>query len=91
MLNWLKLAEEHYGVKPIIYTGLKFYNDYLKGHVDEYQLWIASYSKDSRLDEIQWTFHQFSDELRVKGIKGPVDGNNFKGDLEGLKEMRITK
>jgi len=30
-------------VKPIIYTGLSFYKDYLQGHFDEYPLWIAHY------------------------------------------------
>lgn len=89
--NWLRLAEEHYGVKPVIYTGIKFYNDHLKGHVDGYHLWIASYSEDPGLNEIAWTFHQFSDELTILGIRGPVDGNHFKGDLEELRQMRITK
>lgn len=89
VLNWLKLAEEHYKVKPVIYTGKKFYNDYLKGHVDDYPLWIASYSKRSSLRGIDWTIHQFSDRVKVTGIKGNVDGNNFKGDLSDLEEMCI--
>ena len=89
VLNWLKLAEEYYNVKPVLYTGLKFYTDYLKGYVDDYPLWIASYSENAALDEIDWTFHQFSDKFKIKGAKESVDGNYFKGDLEELKEMRI--
>jgi len=89
VLNWLKLAEEHYKVKPVIYTGKKFYNEYLKGHVDDYPLWIASYSKRSSLRGIDWTIHQFSDKVKINGIRGHVDGNNFKGDVNDLKEMCI--
>ena len=87
--NWLKLAEEHYSVKPLIYCPRNFYNSYLKGHVDEYPLWIASYSGKHRLEGINWTFHQFTDKVKVKGIKGHVDGDDFNGDFEDLLEMCI--
>lgn len=87
--NWLRLAEAHYGVKPIIYTGRKFYNEHLKGEVSGYPLWIASYSKNPQLGGIKWNFHQFSDELKVRGIKGPVDGNRFKGSPTGLLGLCI--
>jgi len=89
VLNWLKLAEEHYNVKPVIYTGKKFYNEYLKGHVDGYPLWIASYSRRSSLRGIDWTIHQFSDKVKITGIRGYVDGNNFNGDLTDLQGMCI--
>lgn len=35
---WLQMAEEHYQVKPILYTNQKFYNRYLAGHFDQYPL-----------------------------------------------------
>ena len=89
VLNWLKLAEEHYNVKPVIYTGKKFYIENLKGYVDGYPLWIAAYSKRSSLRGIDWTIHQFSDQVKITGIRGNVDGNNFKGDLTELKGMCI--
>lgn len=90
VLNWLKLAEEEYGVKPIVYTGLKFYQHILKGHIDDYPLWIAAYSGKHRLKPVEWTFHQFTEKVRVKGIKSTVDGNDFKGDLIELNKIRIT-
>lgn len=89
VLNWLKLAEEEYGVKPIIYTGLKFYEDVLKGHVDSYHLWIAAYSGKHRLTGVEWTFHQFTEKVRVKGIKAMVDGNDFKGSLIEFNQLLI--
>ena len=87
VLNWLKLAERKYGVKPMIYTGLKFYLDNLKGYVDDYPLWIAAYSGKHRLRKIDWTFHQFTEKVRVKGIKSTVDGNDFKGDMIDMIKM----
>ena len=91
VLNWLLLAEEKYGVKPIIYTGLKFYKHVLKGYVDEYPLWIAAYSGGkTRVKNIRWTFHQFSDNVRVNGItENRVDGNDFYGSLSDLDSFRI--
>ncbi len=85
--TWLKLAEVEFGSKPIIYTGRTFYTNYLKGHLNEYPLWIASYSGKHKLDQIDWVFHQFTDKVRVKGINHQVDGNDFKGSLEELKAL----
>lgn len=87
VLNWLKLAEKHYGVKPMIYTGLNFYKHVLKGHVDGYPLWIASYTEKSRLNGVDWDFHQFTENVRVKGIKSNVDGNDFNGSLSDLRNF----
>lgn len=89
VLNWLKLAEEEYGVKPIIYTGLNFYKSILEGHVEGYPLWIAAYSGKNRLRNVEWTFHQFTESMRVKGIQATVDGNDFKGDESSLDSLRI--
>lgn len=87
--NFLELMEESYGVKPIIYTGLHFYNTHLKGHFNDYPLWIAAYSGKSKVKNINWKFHQYSENLRVKGILGNVDANNFNGTLEELKRKFV--
>jgi GH25 family lysozyme M1 (1,4-beta-N-acetylmuramidase) len=83
--NWLNLAEQEYGVKPIIYTGRVFYRQYLKGHFDDYPLWIASYAPKSKLKGIDWDFHQFSERVNVKGIDGYVDGNDFRGSVDEIR------
>ena len=85
--NWLKLAEQEFGVKPIIYSGRSFYIDNLKSKFNGYPIWIASYSSKNKLSHIEWSFHQFTDKVRVKGISGPVDGNDFNGDKKNLIEM----
>lgn len=89
--NFLNLAESEYGVKPIIYSGLDFWKRNLKGHFDEYPLWIAAYSGKQRVQGLLWNFHQFTDQVRVKGINGYVDGNDFNGSLEELEKKFIVK
>ena len=89
VLNWLKQAEEHYGVKPIVYTGRTFYQHHLHGYVDDYPLWIASYSGKHMLGGIDWHFHQFTEKVRVTGIQHETDGNDFRGSLDNLSAMCI--
>jgi len=71
--NWLKLAEEEYGVKPMIYTNLSFYNEYLRGYFNEYPKWIAAYSRCP--SSVDWDMHQYSETGTVRGIKSNVDLN----------------
>jgi len=89
VLNWLKLAEEKYGVKPMVYTGLNFYKYILKGHIDDYPLWIAAYSGKHHVKDVDWHFHQFTEKVIVKGIKTSVDGNDFIGSREDLGNLLI--
>lgn len=86
---WLKLAEEHYKIKPILYTGSKFYRQNFKGKIEGYPLWIAAYSGKNRLIGLDWTFHQFSERVRVSGIKGFADGNDYRGSIEQLQKMTL--
>ncbi|WP_282036328.1 glycoside hydrolase family 25 protein [Saccharicrinis aurantiacus] len=89
VLNWLHLAEKHYGVKPIIYTGRAFYKQHLSGHIEHYTLWIAAYSGSHRMHSINWKLHQFTDEIIIKGSNEFVDGNFFNGDINDLQKLCI--
>ncbi|MGB3800509.1 MAG: GH25 family lysozyme [Lewinella sp.] len=91
--QWLQLAEAHYGVKPILYTGLNFYNRYLAGQFDAYPLWLARY--DSR-DPVTicgrpYQFWQYTDQARIPGIVGNVDRNVFSGTLSDLKAICVPQ
>ena len=90
VLNWLKLAEKKYGVKPMIYSGRTFYNQNLKAVLKDYPLWVASYSSKHKVDHLKWDFHQFTEEVKVKGIRGYVDGNDFNGSIVDLEKMCIS-
>jgi lysozyme len=79
--KWLAIAENHYGVKPVIYTNVDFYNRNLGKEFDDYPLWAAHYyqPREPRIGR-GWTFWQHSDEGRVNGIVSKVDFNVFQGD-----------
>jgi lysozyme len=79
--KWLAAAEEYYGVKPIIYTNVDFYNQNLGSEFDSYPLWVAHYY-ETHQPRIKrgWHFWQHHDGGRVNGIRHPVDFNVFAGD-----------
>ena len=86
------LLEEHYGVRPIIYTGTNFYNKYLSEEFnDGYELFIAKYSEDEPklIDGTEYTIWQFTDCGEVNGIYTDVDQSRFnKG--KSLKDILFT-
>lgn len=83
--RWLTKVEAHYKVKPIIYTGERYYDDFLKEEFSDYLFWIANYNfYREKLDE-DWLFWQFTEKATVSGIKGNVDVNIFNGDLQQLQ------
>lgn len=87
---WIKIMEETYGEKPIIYTYYHFYKDYLKGEFDDYPLWLANYNDvpmPSPDDEFQ--FWQFSENGIVYGINTKVDLDVYNGNLWSLKMLTI--
>lgn len=82
--------EKKTGVKPMIYSGLKFYEDYLDNYFDNYPLWIAHYYKSKlNLDKSKWQFWQHSDKARITGINHVVDFNAFNGDSLAFEKIKI--
>jgi len=91
--TWLYLAEIKYGVKPVIYTNLKFYYRYLAGQFDDYPYWIARYgTKEPTVGPgLQLVFWQYGDRGRVAGIEGYVDLNVFYGNQEAFEALLIRE
>jgi lysozyme len=90
--TWLKMAERHYGVKPIIYTNPDFYRRYIKDNLEDYPLWMADYSGIAlnRYDaDAKILFWQHSKSGKTEGIRGEVDYNVFLGDADDLKELCV--
>lgn len=86
---WLDTVEEHYHVRPIIYTNGNQYKRYIKGNLDDYPLWIADYSaahlRTYPADNLYlW---QHSDAGVVRGIRGRVDFNAFVMDAGELTSI----
>ncbi|MBP6064627.1 glycoside hydrolase family 25 protein [Bacteroides sp.] len=88
--RWLDRVEDHYGVKPILYTSYKFKTSYLDDPIfNDYPYWIAHYYVDSVRYEGKWHFWQHTDIGTVPGIEHDVDLNVFNGTLEELQQLTI--
>lgn len=87
---WLKIIEEKYGEKPIIYTYYHYYNDYLKGEFDGYPLWLANYNDVmTPSPEENWKMWQFTENGIVNGINTKVDLNIYNGTLWSFKNLTL--
>lgn len=87
--RWLKKVEAHYKVRPIIYTGEKYYDDFLKEEFDDYLFWIANYNFYREEIAEDWLFWQFTEKALIPGIKSNVDVNIYNGDLEQLRYITV--
>ena len=87
---WLKIVEEKYGEKPIIYTYYYYYRDNLKGEFDDYPLWLANYN-DVLVpsEEDDWKMWQFTENGIVKGINVKVDLNVFNGNSWSYRKLKL--
>jgi lysozyme len=88
--KWLETVEHHYGVKPIIYSNVDFYKNYLGSDFDSYPFWAAHYYQlnQPRITRA-WSFWQHSEEGRVSGILSKVDFNVFNGDSADFRLLLI--
>jgi len=87
----LRGLESHYGVKPIVYSGLNFANRYMTGFGD-YPLWLAEYEvAEPTLPHgwSDWTFWQWSQTAKVAGISGNVDADRYNGDEMCFRRLLI--
>ncbi len=88
--DWLLMIEKRYKVKPIIYTNIDFYENFLDGAFDDYPLWVAHYYvKDKPRIKRKWDFWQHNEKGRVNGIDSFVDFNVFKGDSAAFRKLLV--
>lgn len=89
--SFLTYIEKRTQAKPIIYSGLSFYQDYLEGYFNEYHWWIAHYyePKLKVSNRTQWQFWQHSDRARVSGINHTVDFDAFRGDSAAFRQTLV--
>lgn len=88
----LTTLEAHYKVKPIIYTYVSFYNNYLGDEFKDYPLWVAHYLEpDKPKIARDWIFWQHSERGSVNGITRFVDFNVFNGDSAAFKKLLIKQ
>jgi lysozyme len=89
-LEWLAIIEKHYGIKPIVYSYVNFYQQQLGTAFDAYPFWAAHYNeKHQPRTDRNWQLWQHNENGRVNGIKEKVDFNVFKGDLFDFKRLMV--
>ena len=89
---WLDLVQEKLAMQPVLYSNLKFYDEYLSGHFADTPLWIARYYHQEPFlaGEKDWHFWQYGNRGRLAGIEGYVDFNVFNGTMEELEKLTRT-
>lgn len=87
---FIKCIEEHYGVKPLLYTYRKYKSRYLTDpFFARYPSWVAHYYIDSLDADVEWLIWQCSDMGEVPGIPENVDINIFNGSRQQLESLRL--
>ncbi|UAY51953.1 glycoside hydrolase family 25 protein [Ferruginibacter albus] len=88
--EWLTTVDSAYHIKPIIYSNVNFYEQYLAGNFDDYPVWIANYvDADKPGTDNKWILWQHSQTGHVNGIDGNVDFNVFNGDSTAFNSLLI--
>lgn len=87
--NWLTLVEKQYGVKPIIYTGEKYFENFLQDDFPNYKFWIANYNPWKEKMEEEYLMWQFTEKAQLHGVNELVDVNVFNGNVADLKKVCI--
>jgi lysozyme len=87
--NWLTIVEKQFGVKPIIYTGEKYFEDFLQEDFPNYKFWIANYNPWKEKIEDEYLMWQFTEKAQLHGINELVDVNVFNGNVLDLKKVCI--
>ena len=90
LMACLQTLEATYKVKPIIYSNVSFYQNYLGSAFNIYPLWVAHYfaPEGPRITR-PFLFWQHTDKGRVNGIVTRVDFNVFNGDESAFNELLL--
>lgn len=80
IFNCLRTLEKYYDRKPIIYTNIETYENFIKGNFDDYDLWLCKLCNEPK--SVKWKIWQYSHQGVVPGIKSDVDMNVFNGSYE---------
>lgn len=90
LFKFLRMVEEAYKQKPLLYTGRNFYNNNLARKVDDYKLMIAMYSSEEPvlIDERDIFAWQYTAKGRIRGINTHVDKSRLMGQ-HSMREIRF--
>lgn len=82
--------QTYYGSVPILYVTNDFYAKYVNANnFKQNPIWIRDIISSPNLSDLRkWTFWQYSNCGRVRGITGCVDLNVFNGSKEELLNLK---
>ncbi|TWP30965.1 glycoside hydrolase family 25 protein [Apibacter muscae] len=91
IMNWLRLVENEYKIKPIIYSNDAYFIHHIKDlDLENYPIWVANYNPIKYPLHTRWSFWQFSEKGIIPGITyNFVDLNVFNGDINKLNTLRV--
>jgi len=88
LANFLNALRKEYGTEPVLYASSDFIHDYLSNDAPK-RLWYRAVVLSPHLEGYDnWTFWQFTERARVKGISGFVDMDAFEGKKDELLTLR---
>ena len=86
--------ENTYRIKPMIYTTMGFYDDYINGNFSDYDIWIRDIVTKPSLKNRDWRFWQYTGKGRLDGYSGQekfIDLNVFNGTKEDFDSFVESK
>ncbi len=90
----LEELEDTYRVKPIIYTTMEFYDYYIDGEFQDYDIWIRDIITKPNIENRDWKFWQYTGRGRLDGYNGEekfIDLNVFNGSKEDFENYIESK
>lgn len=86
----IRMVEQHYGCKPLLYSYQNFYNRYLCGHFNGYHFMIAKYQDEEPIlnDGRTYIMWQYTSKGSINGIRGHVDRSRIM-DSFNLSQVGI--
>lgn len=85
VIKWLQGVEKKMGVKPVIYTNENIRNKYINDErLKGYDVWIAKYGGEP--ENFDWIIRQVYEHGKIKGNKGIIDINLYKGDYNAFEK-----
>lgn len=91
--RWLEIVEQHYGVKPIIYTSTNFWNAHLSAGFGDYPLWLAEYEVDQpRIPDgwTDWHVWQWKENSPLPGVEKGADLSRVNLNLKHLADLLLA-
>ena len=87
---FIKMIEDHFGVKPMIYTSEGFFNRYLGSAFKDNPIWIAKFNnKEPNIGNLEWTLWQYGDRGVVSGVKANLVDVSRYNKKKSLKDLLL--